>query len=554
MFRNLAIPPPILTDSYKLAHAELYPPAEKMTAYAECRHAFDKDPEDHRILFYGMRYIVGNYLNVRWTLDDVVRSEHFFAHHNAGYTEFPFPKDLFLALINEHDGYFPVKVETLPEGTVVYPHIPVYQITAVGKYAPLVTYLETLLTMVWYPLTVATLSRRMRTLIEHAFDECVDEENHGLISSRLHDFGFRGCTSVEQSIIGGCAHLVNFEGTDTLSAGYYAQFYLNGGEPLATAVPATEHSVMTAFARERDAILSTIDHVGTGIYSIVMDTYDYAYALETLLPTVAKRKLAKGGVLVVRPDSGDAVANVLLALRYMVPTVSEPTGQLEFGPTDERGTYVCRIRYDILYRSLETIFGAKTNRKGYKVLNKCAVIQGDGVTYRLAQDILAAVKEAKFSPENVALGMGSGLLQKVHRDVCSFATKLSYIEYADGSHRDTMKIPQTDKGKTSLPGQLDVIADENSLPVAYPRGHPDTAGKPSLFRTVYDHGPVQGVWDSFKAIRERAQTQWAAAPKQHEAVSEALRRKSEAFLAELKASVVAAKAEVSSSSGSDLSE
>ncbi|KAJ1910586.1 hypothetical protein IWQ60_010575 [Tieghemiomyces parasiticus] len=519
MFRNLAIPPPILTDSYKLAHAELYPPAEKMTAYAECRHAFDKDPEDHRILFYGMRYIVDNYLNVRWTLDDVIRSEHFFAHHNAGYTEFPFPKDLFLALINEHDGYFPVKVETLPEGTVVYPHIPVYQITAVGKYAPLVTYLETLLTMVWYPLTVATLSRRMRTLIEDAFDECVDEENHSLISSRLHDFGFRGCTSVEQSIIGGCAHLVNFEGTDTLSAGYYAQFYLNGGEPLATAVPATEHSVMTAFARERDAILSTIDHVGTGIYSIVMDTYDYAYALETLLPTVAKRKLAKGGVLVVRPDSGDAVANVLLALR-----------------------------------SLETIFGAKTNRKGYKVLNKCAVIQGDGVTYRLAQDILAAVKEAKFSPENVALGMGSGLLQKVHRDVCSFATKLSYIEYADGSHRDTMKIPQTDKGKTSLPGQLDVIADENSLPVAYPRGHPDTAGKPSLFRTVYDHGPVQGVWDSFKAIRERAQTQWAAAPKQHEAVSEALRLKSEAFLAELKASVMAAKAEASSSSGSNLSE
>jgi nicotinic acid phosphoribosyltransferase len=44
-----------------------------------------------------------------------------------------------------------------------------------------------------------------------------------LLGSRLHDFGFRGCTCVEQSIIGGCAHLLNFDGTDTMAAAYYAQ-------------------------------------------------------------------------------------------------------------------------------------------------------------------------------------------------------------------------------------------------------------------------------------------------------------------------------------------
>jgi nicotinamide phosphoribosyltransferase len=36
------------------------------------------------------------------------------------------------------------------------------QVTAEGEYAPLCTFLETLLTMVWYPTTVATLSRRIR--------------------------------------------------------------------------------------------------------------------------------------------------------------------------------------------------------------------------------------------------------------------------------------------------------------------------------------------------------------------------------------------------------
>ena len=33
----------------------------------------------------------------------------------------------------------------------------------------------------------------------------------------LHDFGYRGSTSVESAGIGGAAHLVNFRGTDTLA-------------------------------------------------------------------------------------------------------------------------------------------------------------------------------------------------------------------------------------------------------------------------------------------------------------------------------------------------
>lgn len=33
----------------------------------------------------------------------------------------------------------------------------------------------------------------------------------------------RGCCTVEQSVLGGTAHLLNFDGSDTLSAAYYAQ-------------------------------------------------------------------------------------------------------------------------------------------------------------------------------------------------------------------------------------------------------------------------------------------------------------------------------------------
>ena len=75
-----------------------------------------------------------------------------------------------------------------------------------------------------YPSTVATHSRRARDVIEAAFERSVDGgRDSPLLGSRLHDFGFRGCTCLEQSVLGGVAHLLNFEGTDTLSAAYYAQ-------------------------------------------------------------------------------------------------------------------------------------------------------------------------------------------------------------------------------------------------------------------------------------------------------------------------------------------
>lgn len=93
-----------------------------------------------------------------------------------------------------------------------------------------------------YPTTVATSSRRARDVIEAAFDTSVEGgRSNPLVLSRLHDFGFRGCCTVEQSVLGGCAHLLNFDGTDTMSAAYYAQFHLNGGRPVGMSIPATEH-------------------------------------------------------------------------------------------------------------------------------------------------------------------------------------------------------------------------------------------------------------------------------------------------------------------------
>lgn len=51
------IPPAVLTDSYKTTHPFIFPKAQRMVAYGEMRQAYDKDPHDNRIVFYGIRYM-----------------------------------------------------------------------------------------------------------------------------------------------------------------------------------------------------------------------------------------------------------------------------------------------------------------------------------------------------------------------------------------------------------------------------------------------------------------------------------------------------------------
>ena len=125
--------------------------------------------------------------------------------------------------------------------------------------------------------------------------------------SRLHDFGFRGCTCMEQSVLGGLAHLLSFEGSDTMSACYYGKEILNGGKPIGFSIPASEHSVMTSYESEVEAVKKICNEFGSGLFSVVMDAYDYDVAIDKHLKEVAEIVRKSGGTFVIRPDSGDAV-------------------------------------------------------------------------------------------------------------------------------------------------------------------------------------------------------------------------------------------------------
>lgn len=410
--KRLECPYLTMADSYKAGHFKMYPPADCMVAYGEFRCAFQlpggEKMKDQRIVVYGLRYYIEQIVNRLLTQEGLQNALKFYADHCAGdpNCEYPFPKDLATEFIKT--GHFPVKIEALPDGSVVYPHTPVFIITAEAPYSHLCTFLETILTMVWYPSCVATLSRHARTLIDEAFEESVPENKKWLADSRLHDFGFRGCTCVEQSVIGGSAHLLNFGGSDTMSACYYVKTQLNNNITVGTSIPATEHSVMTSWRKETHALLNLIvEHPGKFI-ACVMDSYDYTNALDNILPTVKDAVLAHDCTLILRPDSGDPVKMVLAALKA-AEKAKFPMSTVEI------------------------------NKRFFKVFENVAVIQGDGIDITVMKDILKAVMADGYSAANVAFGMGGGLLQKVNRDTMSFATKLCYIKYARSEYPQKLK-------------------------------------------------------------------------------------------------------------------
>jgi nicotinic acid phosphoribosyltransferase len=471
------VPISVLTDSYKASHYEQYPDATRMVAYGEFRRGYDGDTVDQRIVWFGFRYVLEHFIERRWTKEDVDLADRFYKTHQAPlYSPYPYPRHLFLKFIEENDGYMPVRVQALPEGTSVLPHTPVFQISAEMEYSPLCTFFETLLVQTWYPSTVATLSKRAKDIIANAFDRSVDEGRESpLLLSRLHDFGFRGTTCVEQSILGGVAHLLNFDGTDTLSAAYYAQFKLNDGKPVGVSIPATEHSVMTAWPTEQEAVENMIKKFGGGLFATVMDSYDYQNALDTVVPAVSRKVVDGGGYWVLRPDSGDPCDAVLAALK-----------------------------------AAEKTFGATVNSKGYKVTNNVGVIQGDGIDVHVISEILTAALGAGYSAQNIAFGMGAGLLQKVNRDTLSMAVKLCQITYKDGETKNVMKCPSEDPSKCSLPGELGVKSVDG-VPTVFPSSlvRPDE----DLLQVVYDKRPLDKKnfpVSNFTQMREAVSTTWSA--------------------------------------------
>ena len=449
------------TDSYKASHFLQYPPGtEEVSSYIESRGG--RFPHT---LFFGLQAFIKQYLLSPITHDDIGEAETLLTAHGL-----PFNRAGWLRIVNDHGGHLPVEIATVEEGEVVPTRNVLVQVRNTDRGLAWVTsYIETaLLRAIWYPSTVATLSFEAKRVIRRHLNRTSDDPD-GQIPFKLHDFGARGVSSLESAMLGGMAHLVNFQGTDTVSALLGAQRYYSAAMA-GFSIPAAEHSTITAWGREREAeaYANMIDRFGRPgkLVAVVSDSYDIFNAVSALWgKTLKDQVLRSGATLVVRPDSGNPSAVVVEVARR-----------------------------------LAAAFGAATNKAGYAVLNPCVrIIQGDGMDLDEIDVVLNALTGAGFSADNVAFGMGGGLLQKVDRDTLKWAMKASAIKIA-GTWRDIYKDPVTDPGKVSKKGRQALIRDADGW-----RTVPEAEARDNRLAPVYRDGKLLRE-TSFDAVRARADT------------------------------------------------
>lgn len=440
------------TDSYKVSMFKQYPAGTTgVYSYIESRGGrYD------RTVFFGLQAFIKEYLLEPITQADIDIADEILTAHGE-----PFNRAGWQYILDQHNGYLPVVIRAVPEGTVV----PVKNVLATIENTDpecfwLTTWLETaLLRAVWYGTTVATQSWTIKRVILDYLEKTGDPTT---IDFKLHDFGARGVSSLESAGIGGASHLINFMGTDTITGVLFAREYYNAGVA-GFSIPAAEHSTITSWGREGEVnayrnMLNQFAKPGA-VLAVVSDSYDIYNAAEKLWGTELRQQVIdSGATVVIRPDSGDPVE----VNRKLVEILGEK-------------------------------FGYTTNAKGFKVLNNVRLIQGDGINELTVRSILGAFMAMGWSADNIAFGMGGALLQIVDRDTQRFAMKCSAMQM-NGEWIDVVKDPVTDPGKKSKAGRVTLWQSGGELAsgVTAPTGWTDKGIGPwtDVLETVYLNGKL----------------------------------------------------------------
>lgn len=407
------------TDSYKASHWLQYPPGTtSMFSYIESRGGkYDET------VFFGLQYYLRKHLCVPVNMRMVNEAAAFYEGHGV-----PFNRDGWEHIVKEHGGNLPLKIRAVPEGSIIPIRNVLVTVESTDPKVPwLVSWVETMLMRIWHPINVATIGYHVKKDIMKFLEETSDDPE-AEIPFKLHDFGSRGVSSQESAAIGGAAHLVNFQGSDTVVGIVAANKYYNH-KMAGFSIPASEHSTMTAWGKENEveAYRNMLRQYGRegSILACVSDSYDIIHACRELWGGELRQEVIdSGATVVVRPDSGDPVAVIMACLW-----------------------------------TLGDKFGVTENSKGYRVLNNVRVIQGDGIGPEDIHEILTTMKSEGWSATNIAFGMGSGLLQKHNRDTQKMAMKCSSIT-VNGEERDVWKEPMGDKSKSSKRGRLDLVRTE----------------------------------------------------------------------------------------------
>ena len=454
------------TDSYKLTHGPMWPQGTKYVySYFESREQ-SAYPET---VVFGLQYILDQHFTGKQVRrEDLEEAQQFCIKH--------FGQDLFNrtgweSILKHHGGRLPLSIKAVPEGMVVPESNIMLSITNTcdpDDHDPalcsfVVNAMETLLVQLWYPCTVATVSRNNKKTLLAALEESGDPDK---LPVMLHDFGYRGSTCYEAAGIGGAAHLVNFIGTDNIAGVRMLQKHYDADMP-GVSVPAAEHSTITSWGPdgEVDAFRNALRQYPRGYVSIVSDSWNIYDACVAWGNELREEILEnKERTVVIRPDSGEP--------EKVLPEILNLLG--------------ANFQYHF-------------NEKGYRVLpDQVRLIQGDGITRHSLPGILRAVMDEKWSIDNLVFGSGGGLLQDFTRDLQRFALKCSAV-YVGDQWRDVYKDPASDPTKASKKGRLKLVRDPIQGLMTVAHDHPGNDNLVEVFRD----GVILRRW-TLEEVRNRA--------------------------------------------------
>jgi nicotinamide phosphoribosyltransferase len=510
--------PLLMTDGYKTSHHNMYPKGTTLV-YSNFtpRNVKYMDEQAKDIVVFGIQYTMKyihelynkNFFN-RKKSDVIGEAKSYY----SSYLGTDYDVSHFESLYDL--GYLPINVKGLEEGTIIKEKIPILTIyNTHPDFFWLPNFLETLLSsLLWKPLHSASLSYGLRKILNKYANE-TDVNNVGFVDFQGHDFSFRGMQHPESAISSGLGFLTNFSGTDTVPTLMAAKHYYNT-DNAGFSVPASEHSVMTAYGREDEieGFKRIIKLYPTGIVSVVSDSFDLWSVCTKFIKELKEEILSRDGKLVIRPDSGDPVDIIcgtgLCASNH--PDVTNPNDKnfdwrtVEKTPS-EKG--VIELLWDV--------FGGTVNEQGYKVLDShIGAILGDGVTLQRAEQICKRLKAKGFASTNIVLGIGSYSMGYCTRDNQGSAMKATYVElevpkfgeFIDQNlnteiiGRQIFKDPITDDGtKKSATGLLTVSKDAFGVISLNDKVSWELEGK-GLLHTIYKNGEFQNQ-TTLTQIRER---------------------------------------------------
>ncbi|KAK1799855.1 hypothetical protein P4O66_006383 [Electrophorus voltai] len=476
----------LATDSYKITHYKQYPPnVNRVYSYFECRRK--KGAQFNEVVFFGLQYLLKRYIAGRVVTEEKIQEAKVF--YQMHFKQVVFDEQGWRSVMEKYDGRLPIRIKAVPEGKIIPRGNVLFTVENTDpEFFWLTNYIETMLVQMWYPITVATISREFKKILARHL-KSTSGSLEGL-EFKLHDFGYRGVSSQESAALGGAAHLVNFCSTDTVAGLIMAQRYYNC--PMAGfSIPAAEHSTIISWGRnrEKEAYECMLDQFPSGPVAVVSDSYDIFKACRHIWGGKLKERVmerSEDSALVIRPDSGDPAETLLEVIKI-----------------------------------LEECFSCSQNSVGFKVLpSYLRIIQGDGIDLCSVEDavyvllapgvllialracvqILKKLHDEGWSAENVFFGCGSALLQKLNRDTLNCAFKCSYVE-TNGKGMDVYKQPVTDPSKGSKRGRLSLRRNSDGFIETVESG----VGKPEedMLVTVFENGTLLQEY-SLDEIRKNA--------------------------------------------------